>query len=69
MAFRLWKAGEEMIKLITFKTEDTNIQITYTPDVRTYNVVSGLMNDECKPFKIAQSAMMWVNDKGYLGEI
>lgn len=69
MAFGLWKVGDEMIKIISYRTEDTNIEITYTPDVRTYNIVSGLMTDDCRPFRIAQSAMIWIDENGYIGEI
>jgi|LSQX01.2.fsa_nt_gb hypothetical protein len=69
MAFGLWKVGDEMIKIISYRTKDTNIEITYTPNVRTYNIVSGLMTDDCRPFRIAQSAMIWIDENGYIGEI
>jgi hypothetical protein len=58
-----------MIKMISYRTEDTNIEIKYTPDVRTYNIVSGLMTEDCKPFRVAQSAMIWIDENGYIGEI
>jgi len=69
MAFGLWKVDDEMIKIKSYKTKDTNIEVTYTPNVKTYNIVSGLMTDDCRPFRIAQSAMLWIDENGYIGEI
>ena len=58
-----------MIKLIGLQPITTTITSTFTPEVRTYNIVSGIMSDECKPYRVAQQAMMWLNDEGFLGEL
>lgn len=58
-----------MIKIICNIIKNTNVEITYIPAVRTYNVASGLMTDNCRPFRIAQSAMIWIDENGYIGEI
>ena len=58
-----------MIKLIAIRIEETDIQITNIPEVRTYNIVSGMMSDDCKPFRIAQSVMIWMTENGYIGEV
>jgi hypothetical protein len=69
MAIWVWKVGDNMIKLIAVRSEETEIQSTYTPDVRTYNIVSGLMSDDCKPYRVAQSMMIWMTESGHMGEI
>jgi hypothetical protein len=58
-----------MIKLRGLQSVDTTVKSTFTPEVRTYNIVSGRMSDECKPYRVAQHAMFWLDDEGFLGEL
>ncbi len=58
-----------MIKINSIKDIKTEIEISFTPQVKTYNISTALMSDECKPYRVAQSAMLWINHEGYLGEI
>jgi hypothetical protein len=58
-----------MIKLRGLQSVDTTVTSTFTPEVRTYNIVSGRMSDECKPYRVAQHAMLWLDDEGFLGEL
>ncbi|MFL5703900.1 MAG: hypothetical protein ACJ8AG_13850 [Ktedonobacteraceae bacterium] len=48
---------------------DTAIEASFTPEVSTYNIVSGLMSNDCKPFRIAQGTMLWLHEDGFLGEL
>lgn len=58
-----------MIKIKGIKAKDTEIKISFTSQVKTYNIISGFMSDECKPYRVAQSVMIWINGDGYIGEI
>lgn len=58
-----------MIRLLDIRVEETDIETSNIPEVRTYNIISGMMSDDCKPFRIAQSAMIWMTEDGYIGEI
>lgn len=58
-----------MIKINSIKDIKTEIEISFTPQVKTYNISTALMSDECKPYRIAQSTMIWITQDGYLGEI
>lgn len=58
-----------MIKVVDVCEMNINTDVSFTPEVKTYNILTGKMTDECKPFRIAQSAMMWIDSEGFLGEI
>jgi hypothetical protein len=59
-----------MIKVIGLQSlADVDIEVSYTPEVRTYNIISGMMSDDCLPFRVAQHVMVWLNTDGLLGEL
>ncbi len=59
-----------MIKVIGLQPlADVDIEVSYTPEVRTYNIISGMMSDDCLPFRVAQHVMVWLNTDGLLGEL
>lgn len=58
-----------MIKIVDSITTDTDVEVSVTPQIKTYNIVTGCMSDDCKPYRVAQSAMMWISENGCLGEI
>lgn len=55
-----------MIKINSIKDIKTEIEISYTPEVKTYDISTTLMTDECKPYRVAESAMIWINEVGFL---
>lgn len=58
-----------MIKLVGVQDINVDIKASFTPSVKTYNIVSGLMSDDCQPYRVAQSVMIWLTPEGFLGEI
>lgn len=42
---------------------------TYTPSIRTINMVTTYMNDECIPYQIGMGTCIWLNKSGTMGEI
>ncbi|MFD1988352.1 hypothetical protein ACFSGI_00025 [Paenibacillus nicotianae] len=42
---------------------------TYNPSIRTFNIVTSYMNDECIPFQIGMGTCIWLNESGAMGEI
>lgn len=58
-----------MIKLIGLPAVETDIVASFTPEVNAYNIVSGFMSDECKPYRVAQKVMIWLHDEGFVGEL
>ncbi|MDQ1236114.1 hypothetical protein QE450_003612 [Paenibacillus sp. SORGH_AS306] len=42
---------------------------TYTPSIRTFNIVTKHMNDECIPYQIGVGICIWLNELGAMGEI
>ena len=58
-----------MIKLVGVQPIATAVTSTITPEVRTYDIVSEMMSDECKPYRVAEHAMLWLDNQGFLGEL
>ena len=58
-----------IIKLIGFVQEDVSIKVSYTPDINTYNFETKYMCDDCKPYRVSQSIMIWLSNNGLIGEI
>lgn len=58
-----------MIKIKKVDQVRIKTKASYALEERTYNIESELMSDECKGYRIAQNAFLWLTDKGYLGEI
>ncbi len=64
------KERNPVIKRIGIHSIEVAVLATFDDVVRTYNIVTGMMSDECKPFEVAiNHTMMWLDNKGYLGEI
>ncbi|PYE41867.1 hypothetical protein HUB98_07230 [Paenibacillus barcinonensis] len=58
-----------MIKIVSIQDGWTEIEATYTDEVKTYNLVTGYMTDDCQPYRVAQSAMIWLSSSGEIGEV
>lgn len=58
-----------MIKINEANEVEIEYEITYSVSSNTYNIVSEYMDDNCKPYKIADGVMIWLDDKGLIGEI
>ena len=58
-----------MIKLTELIIVDAEIELSFTPSVKTYNVVTSFMSDACKPYRVSDSTMIWLSEKGELGEL
>lgn len=58
-----------MIRVMGFNDVQTEIEVSYTAEVKTYNLITDLMSDECEPYRVAQSAMLWLNRNGDIGEL
>ncbi len=58
-----------MIKLIGLQTVDTDIVASFTPEVNAYNIISGFMSDDCKPYRVALKVIIWFHDDGFVGEL
>lgn len=44
------------------------VSCTYTPSVKTYNIVTENMTDDCKPIQLGNGCCIWLNERGQLGE-
>lgn len=42
---------------------------SFAEEVKTFNIITSKMDDDCKPYRINQNCMMWVSGEGILGEI
>ncbi|MEW4370817.1 hypothetical protein [Paenibacillus kandeliae] len=42
---------------------------SYVPEVRTFNIVTEYMSDECIPYRVNTSVCVWLTATGTLGEI
>lgn len=58
-----------MIRLLEVQKSTTDIEVSMTPEIRTYNIVSGLMSDNCQPYRVAERIMIWLTPTGLLGEL
>ena len=58
-----------MIKLLNTIVVNTEIEVSFTPEVKTYNIVTGFMSDNCRPFRVSEHIMIWITEEGYIGEI
>lgn len=58
-----------MIRLIELQNRSADIEVSISPTVRTYNIVSDLMADDCKPYRVAEHVMIWLDPAGFLGEV
>jgi len=58
-----------LIKIVGIQDVRTEIEATYTDEVKTYNLVTGYMTDSCQPYRVAQSAMIWLSGSGEIGEV
>lgn len=58
-----------MIQLTEIQSSDVDIDVSITPEVRTYNIVSGFMSDDARPYRVAQHVMIWLDPTGFLGEL
>jgi hypothetical protein len=58
-----------MIQLIEVQNSNIDIEVSITPEVHTYNIVSGYMSDNTRPYRVAERVMIWLDLAGFLGEV
>ncbi|SHH85625.1 hypothetical protein SAMN02745823_01214 [Sporobacter termitidis DSM 10068] len=59
-----------MIKLIEIVHDSfANIETSYIDEIKTFNIVTNFMDDNCKAYEIGIGAMLWVNDNSIMGEL
>lgn len=58
-----------MIRLIGIQNKNTSIEVSVEITNRAYNIVSGLMSDDGRPYRVAERVMIWLDPLGFLGEV
>lgn len=58
-----------MIKLIKFLNKNRIYDASYIQEVKTFNLLSKEMNDECIPYLDSTACMLWIDDKNVLCEL
>lgn len=59
-----------MIKLVGIDCDSfSNVETSYVSEVKTFNMITNFMNDNCKPYEIATGAMLWINEDSIIGEL
>lgn len=63
------KGSVVMIRVVQVHDIHFKAEGKISTDVRTYNIVSNLMSDDCLAFSIGLSSIIWLTNQGFLGEI
>lgn len=58
-----------LLKEVGLNYDISTVSCTYTPSVKTYNIVTENMTDYCKPIQLGNGCCIWVNERGQLGEV
>ncbi|CAH1224477.1 hypothetical protein [Paenibacillus sp. JJ-223] len=58
-----------MIQVLEVRDIQMESEVKYSNQVNTYNVTTNLMSDDYVPYRLAQSAMIWLGPNGELGEL
>lgn len=58
-----------MITIDRYLTIDPKYEASYIEEVRTFNMISHNMNDDCKPHLESTACMIWVDENGLIGEL
>jgi hypothetical protein len=58
-----------MIRLIEVHTSESAMEVSITPEVHTYNIVSGYMSDDARAYRVADYVMIWLALPGFVGEV
>jgi hypothetical protein len=58
-----------LLKEILQEQNSSKVSCTYTPSVKTYNIVTECMSDDCKPLQLGNGICIWLDDSGRLGEV
>jgi hypothetical protein len=58
-----------MIRLVEVQNKDTSIEVSVEITDRAYNIVSGLMSDDARPYPVSEKVMIWLDPAGFLGEV
>lgn len=58
-----------MIRVTGMNDKKVYIEVKYVQEVKTYNVTTEFMSDDCVNYRVEQSNMIWLNDQGEIGEI
>ncbi|MHB1685217.1 MAG: hypothetical protein ACYCYO_20830 [Bacilli bacterium] len=58
-----------MIKIIDIVERTVDVEIEVVSSVRTYDITTTDMTDNCTPYRFAQKAMMWLNQNGFIAEV
>ncbi|WP_068786950.1 hypothetical protein [Paenibacillus phocaensis] len=57
-----------LLKEVYLNHEGSTVSCTYTPSVKTYNIITENMNDDNKPVQFGNGCCIWLNEKGQIGE-
>jgi hypothetical protein len=58
-----------LLKEIGINHDSSKVSCTYTPSVKTYNIVTENMTDDSKPIQLGNGCCIWLNERGQLGEV
>lgn len=58
-----------MIKVVGINNKNVQFNITYIEQVKTYNITTEFMSNECTNYRVEQSNMIWLNHEGAISEI
>jgi hypothetical protein len=58
-----------LLKEIGLNHDSSTVSCTYTPSVKTYNIVTENMTDDCNPIQLGNGCCIWLNERGQLGEV
>lgn len=58
-----------LLKELGLYHDSSKVSCTFTPSVKTYNIVTENMTDYCKPIQLGNGCCIWVNERGQLGEV
>lgn len=58
-----------MVKVVSFVEREVRVVAQIVPSVRTYDVTTSDMSDDCLSYRVAGQAAMWLTQDGVLAEI
>lgn len=58
-----------ILKEIGLNNDSSAVSCTFTPSVKTYNIVTDNMTDNSKPIQLGNGCCIWLNERGQLGEV
>lgn len=59
----------ELKSLFELDNSSETIYSTYNTAVKTYNIVTSFMDDNCSPIQLGKNLCLWLNKEGIIGEL